>query len=101
MGSTWLPEPPREPWECSLDFSLLPFQKVCVWRWTLLTGEPTCSTELDPEFGYQVSDHAKGGRGDGLGSSILTWYPHGRQDHTPSLGHPNAAEHPKGSYLFL
>uniref|UniRef100_A0A8C3MTM4 Cilia- and flagella-associated protein 251 n=1 Tax=Geospiza parvula TaxID=87175 RepID=A0A8C3MTM4_GEOPR len=27
--------------------------KVCVWRWTLLTGEPTCSTELDPEFGYQ------------------------------------------------
>ncbi|KAL9834284.1 cilia- and flagella-associated protein 251 isoform 1-T1 [Geothlypis trichas] len=28
-------------------------QKVCVWRWTLLTGEPTCSTELDPEFGYQ------------------------------------------------
>ncbi|CAN8192690.1 unnamed protein product [Coccothraustes coccothraustes] len=28
-------------------------QKVCVWRWTLLTGEPTCSTELKPEFGYQ------------------------------------------------
>ncbi|XP_066418202.1 cilia- and flagella-associated protein 251 isoform X1 [Molothrus aeneus] len=28
-------------------------QKVCVWRWTLPTGEPTCSTELSPEFGYQ------------------------------------------------
>uniref|UniRef100_A0A8C9N4Y3 Cilia- and flagella-associated protein 251 n=1 Tax=Serinus canaria TaxID=9135 RepID=A0A8C9N4Y3_SERCA len=27
--------------------------KVCVWRWTLLSGEPTCSTELKPEFGYQ------------------------------------------------
>uniref|UniRef100_A0A8D2N932 Cilia- and flagella-associated protein 251 n=1 Tax=Zonotrichia albicollis TaxID=44394 RepID=A0A8D2N932_ZONAL len=47
-------------------------QKVCVWRWTWLTGEPMCSTELDPEFGYQVSDHAKGGRA-GLGSPILTW----------------------------
>ncbi|XP_064248583.1 cilia- and flagella-associated protein 251 isoform X2 [Passer domesticus] len=28
-------------------------QKVCVWRWTLLTEEPVCSTELKPEFGYQ------------------------------------------------
>ncbi|NXH46951.1 CF251 protein, partial [Dicaeum eximium] len=28
-------------------------QKVCVWRWTLPTGQPKCSTELKPEFGYQ------------------------------------------------
>ncbi|RLV99937.1 hypothetical protein DV515_00009323 [Chloebia gouldiae] len=30
-------------------------QKVCVWRWTLPTGKPMCSTELKPEFGYQFS----------------------------------------------
>uniref|UniRef100_A0A674GFX7 Cilia- and flagella-associated protein 251 n=1 Tax=Taeniopygia guttata TaxID=59729 RepID=A0A674GFX7_TAEGU len=28
-------------------------QEVCVWRWTLPTGKPMCSTELKPEFGYQ------------------------------------------------
>ncbi|NWS32677.1 CF251 protein, partial [Polioptila caerulea] len=28
-------------------------QKVCVWRWTLPTEKPVCSTELKPEFGYQ------------------------------------------------
>ncbi|NWV90535.1 CF251 protein, partial [Machaerirhynchus nigripectus] len=28
-------------------------QKVCVWRWTLPTEEPICSTELQPEFGCQ------------------------------------------------
>ncbi|NXO91619.1 CF251 protein, partial [Certhia brachydactyla] len=28
-------------------------QKVCVWRWTLPTEKPICSTELKPEFGYQ------------------------------------------------
>ncbi|NXB99069.1 CF251 protein, partial [Orthonyx spaldingii] len=28
-------------------------QKVCVWRWTLPTEEPMCSTELSPEFGCQ------------------------------------------------
>uniref|UniRef100_A0A674HDY2 Cilia- and flagella-associated protein 251 n=1 Tax=Taeniopygia guttata TaxID=59729 RepID=A0A674HDY2_TAEGU len=42
-----------KPWECSLDFSPLLFQEVCVWRWTLPTGKPMCSTELKPEFGYQ------------------------------------------------
>ncbi|NWW18104.1 CF251 protein, partial [Falcunculus frontatus] len=30
-----------------------PVQKVCVWRWTLPTEEPMCSTELQPEFGHQ------------------------------------------------
>ncbi|NWU21708.1 CF251 protein, partial [Dyaphorophyia castanea] len=28
-------------------------QKVCVWRWTLPTEKPMCSTELKPEFGRQ------------------------------------------------
>ncbi|NXS27133.1 CF251 protein, partial [Pomatostomus ruficeps] len=28
-------------------------QKVCVWRWTLPTEKPVCSTELKPEFGHQ------------------------------------------------
>ncbi|NXM01932.1 CF251 protein, partial [Tyrannus savana] len=28
-------------------------QRVCVWRWTLPTEKPLCSTELRPEFGYQ------------------------------------------------
>ncbi|KFZ62428.1 WD repeat-containing protein 66, partial [Antrostomus carolinensis] len=28
-------------------------QRVCVWKWTLPTEKPTCSTELRPEFGYQ------------------------------------------------
>ncbi|NXA93805.1 CF251 protein, partial [Melanocharis versteri] len=28
-------------------------QKVCVWRWTLPTEKPICSTELKPEFGHQ------------------------------------------------
>ncbi|NWR90025.1 CF251 protein, partial [Furnarius figulus] len=28
-------------------------QKVCVWRWTLPTEKPLCSTELRPEFGHQ------------------------------------------------
>ncbi|NWI73295.1 CF251 protein, partial [Dryoscopus gambensis] len=28
-------------------------QKVCVWRWTLPTEKPMCSTELKPEFGHQ------------------------------------------------
>ncbi|NXA99120.1 CF251 protein, partial [Cnemophilus loriae] len=28
-------------------------QKVCVWRWTLPTEKPMCSTELRPEFGHQ------------------------------------------------
>ncbi|NWT96410.1 CF251 protein, partial [Urocynchramus pylzowi] len=36
-----------------VTISAAPVQKVCVWRWTLLTGEPMCSTELKPEFGYQ------------------------------------------------
>ncbi|XP_075625551.1 cilia- and flagella-associated protein 251 isoform X2 [Balearica regulorum gibbericeps] len=28
-------------------------QRVCVWKWTLPTEKPACSTELRPEFGYQ------------------------------------------------
>ncbi|XP_071427909.1 cilia- and flagella-associated protein 251 [Pithys albifrons albifrons] len=28
-------------------------QRVCVWRWTLTTEKPLCSTELRPEFGHQ------------------------------------------------
>ncbi|XP_019328813.1 PREDICTED: WD repeat-containing protein 66 [Aptenodytes forsteri] len=28
-------------------------QRVCVWKWTLPTEKPVCSTELRPEFGYQ------------------------------------------------
>ncbi|NWI95264.1 CF251 protein, partial [Pitta sordida] len=28
-------------------------QRVCVWRWTLPTEKPMCSTELRPEFGHQ------------------------------------------------
>ncbi|OPJ75031.1 WD repeat-containing protein 66 isoform A [Patagioenas fasciata monilis] len=28
-------------------------QRVCVWKWTLPTEKPMCSTELRPEFGYQ------------------------------------------------
>ncbi|NWU62668.1 CF251 protein, partial [Pterocles burchelli] len=28
-------------------------QRVCVWKWTLPTETPVCSTELRPEFGYQ------------------------------------------------
>ncbi|NXC37406.1 CF251 protein, partial [Campylorhamphus procurvoides] len=28
-------------------------QRVCVWRWTLPTEKPLCSTELGPGFGYQ------------------------------------------------
>ncbi|NXP25486.1 CF251 protein, partial [Scytalopus superciliaris] len=28
-------------------------QRVCVWRWTLPTEKPLCSTELRPEFGHQ------------------------------------------------
>ncbi|NWX11723.1 CF251 protein, partial [Aegotheles bennettii] len=28
-------------------------QRVCVWKWTLPTEEPMCSTELRPEFGCQ------------------------------------------------
>ncbi|XP_069727142.1 cilia- and flagella-associated protein 251 isoform X2 [Phaenicophaeus curvirostris] len=28
-------------------------QRVCVWRWTLPTEKPLCSTDLKPEFGYQ------------------------------------------------
>uniref|UniRef100_A0A8B9GAJ5 Cilia- and flagella-associated protein 251 n=1 Tax=Amazona collaria TaxID=241587 RepID=A0A8B9GAJ5_9PSIT len=28
-------------------------QRVCVWKWTLPTEKPACSTELRPDFGYQ------------------------------------------------
>ncbi|NXY49225.1 CF251 protein, partial [Ceuthmochares aereus] len=28
-------------------------QRVCVWKWTLPTEKPLCSTDLRPEFGYQ------------------------------------------------
>ncbi|NXF04149.1 CF251 protein, partial [Smithornis capensis] len=28
-------------------------QRVCVWRWTVPTEKPVCSTELRPEFGHQ------------------------------------------------
>ncbi|XP_065548317.1 cilia- and flagella-associated protein 251 isoform X2 [Lathamus discolor] len=28
-------------------------QRVCVWKWTLPTEKPLCSTELRPDFGYQ------------------------------------------------
>ncbi|NXA17425.1 CF251 protein, partial [Ibidorhyncha struthersii] len=28
-------------------------QRVCVWKWTLPTEKPVCSTKLRPEFGYQ------------------------------------------------
>ncbi|NXA03971.1 CF251 protein, partial [Sapayoa aenigma] len=28
-------------------------QRVCVWKWTLPTEKPMCSTELRPEFGHQ------------------------------------------------
>ncbi|KAM6247169.1 cilia- and flagella-associated protein 251 [Porphyrio hochstetteri] len=28
-------------------------QRVCIWKWTLPTEKPVCSTELRPEFGYQ------------------------------------------------
>ncbi|NWH73656.1 CF251 protein, partial [Piaya cayana] len=28
-------------------------QRVCVWKWTLATEKPLCSTDLKPEFGYQ------------------------------------------------
>ncbi|NXP50877.1 CF251 protein, partial [Heliornis fulica] len=28
-------------------------QRVCLWKWTLPTEQPVCSTELRPEFGYQ------------------------------------------------
>ncbi|KFP86798.1 WD repeat-containing protein 66, partial [Acanthisitta chloris] len=39
--------------KCLVTISAGTPQRVCVWKWTLPTEKPMCSTELRPEFGHQ------------------------------------------------
>lgn len=36
------------------DF-LICSQRVCIWDWTNETEDPLCVTDLNPEYGFQVS----------------------------------------------